>query len=171
MPAGYPSGASFFAVTVRARAGSIADFGTSTSDILAAGDWAPLLTAAVTTTNALAALPGLAAPIVVPAGTKLAFWFLFTDGTRPMRPALPKQTSGYNFYAASADGALNVSYAMQVRQSHPFFLSLLLEATRHALSCMVACLPAWPADLPSSWGCEMSLWGCCAPPELSLIHI
>jgi hypothetical protein len=115
MPASYTTGSSF-AVAVRTRPGSIADFGTSSSDILAA-TWDPLLTATVTTTDALAALPALSEAVTVPAGGTVSFWFLFTDGTRPMRSALPKQTAGYNIYATTADGALSVSYAMQARGS------------------------------------------------------
>lgn len=111
MPSAFTTGSSF-AVSVLTRPGSIADFGTSTSDIMSAA-WTPLLTATITTTNALAALPPLSEAVVVPPGGTVSFWFLFTDGTRPVRSATPKQSSGYNIYASTADGALAVSYAMQ----------------------------------------------------------
>lgn len=113
MPPAFPASASSFAVKVLYRAGSIADYGTTDSSIMTAA-WTELLTANVTTLNAMATLPALASPLTVSAGNTVSFWFLFTDSSRPMRSATPKLSSGYNTYQTTSDSAFSISYAMQV---------------------------------------------------------
>ena len=125
--------ATFFPVRVAVRnPGSITDDdpggaarlagGKTTGTIMAATDWVDLLDANITATGTYAALPSFT-PLTIAAGTKAAFWFRFTDGTKPMRSNPPKlgvapyfdaaSSNTYAVFNASADGSFSVSWAIQ----------------------------------------------------------
>ena len=77
--------------------------------------WSQLLRVNVTTTGAVALLGNTS--LAVPAGGRVALWFVFTDGTKPTRDSAVKTsaTTIMPNFTTTADGALTLSYTMQAR--------------------------------------------------------
>lgn len=120
MPAAFGSSGTYFPVTVYARAGSVFDFSTSTTAIMAPAVWTTLLSVNVATTNTMALLSSNLS-VAVPANGRVALWFVFTDGSKPARDATVKlsATTSMPNFTTTADGALTFTYAMQARATPP----------------------------------------------------
>ena len=93
--------------------------------ITAATDWVSLINANIYQDGGYAWLPAFSAVTIAP-HTKAAFWFRFTDMTKPMRSNPPKLGTSpyvypnvsstditYQIFNTTSDGALSITWAMQ----------------------------------------------------------
>ena len=131
MPAAYAATSTSFPVQVLWRTGSVFDFGTSATSIMATGLWTMLVTTSITTVSTMAVLSS-SLNLTIPAGGRVSLWLSFTDGNRPSRDAAVKvaATTSMPNFTTTADGALTISYAMQVRTTQGCGRSAAL-LTRH----------------------------------------